>query len=63
MMLAAFHIIEWIRTTVLLTVICVGVNWTIFWYATSFNTLFGLVVYGVVHIAYVSEDGKSCNEV
>merc|ERR1711970_1186905 len=39
---AIFHIIEWIRTTVLLTVIFIGVTplmWA--WYVTSFNTLYG----------------------
>lgn len=61
--LAIWHIIEWIRTTVLLTVVCIGVNWVIFWYATALNTLFGLVVYALVHMSYFDEDGKKCAEV
>ena len=63
LMLAIWHMIEWIRTTVLLTVVCIGVNWTIFWYATMPNTLFGLVVYALVHMSYFDEDGKKCAEV
>ena len=63
LMLAIYHIIEWIRTTVLLTVICIGVAWTSVWYWTTFNTLFGIVVYAIVHMVYVSDDGKSCADV
>ena len=63
MMLAIWHIIEWIRTTVLLTVICIGVNWTAFWYVTMPNTIFGLVVYALVHMSYLSDDGKKCSEI
>ena len=62
LMLALYHMIEWIRTTVLLTVICIGVNWTWIWYVTTFNSLFGIVVYAIVHMVYMSDDGKSCKE-
>ena len=61
-MLAIWHIIEWIRTTVLLSVVCIGVNWLQVWYMTCFNTLFGIVVYALVHMSYFSEDGKTCSE-
>ena len=57
LMLAIFHIIEWIRATFLLTVTLIGVNWAIVWYLTTPNTLFGLVVYAYVHMVYTSEDG------
>jgi|EP00353_Schmidingerella_taraikaensis_P002579 hypothetical protein len=60
MLMAVYHIIEWIRTTVLLTVILIGVNWAIFWYATSLNTLFGLIVYAFAHMAYFDEQGEMC---
>lgn len=60
LLLAIFHIIEWIRTTVLLTVICIGVKWLLFWYITVPNTLFGLVTYALVHVTYFGEDGKKC---
>jgi len=60
LMLALWHIIEWIRTTVLLSVVCIGVNWVSIWYITMPNTLFGLVTYAIVHMSYFSEDGKIC---
>jgi len=62
-LLAIFHIIEWLRATFLLTIICIGANLTIVWYITVPNTLFGLFVYAIVHMSYFSEDGKQCKDV
>ena len=62
-MLAIFHLIEWLRTTVLLTVICIGANLSLFWYITMPNTLFGIVVYAIVHMVYFSDDGVQCQDV
>ena len=62
LLMAIFHMIEWIRTTVLLTVTLIGVNWTIFWYLTIPNTLYGLVTYAFVHMAYFDQDGQDCKE-
>ena len=62
-LLAVFHMIEWIRTSLLLTVSCIGVNWSIGWYATTLNTLYGIIAYAIAHMAYLSEDGKDCGEV
>ena len=62
LILAIWHIIEWIRTTVLLTIVLIGVNWTITWYILVPNTLFGLIAYAIAHMAYFSEDGKLCKE-
>ena len=62
LMLAIFHMIEWIRTTVLLTVVCIGVKWLLFWYLTVPNTLYGLVTYALVHITYFDEDGQKCRD-
>ena len=53
-MLAIFHMIEWLRTTLLLTVVCIGANLSLFWYITMPNTVFGIIVYGIVHMAYFS---------
>ena len=61
-MLAVWHMIEWIRTTVLLSVVCIGVNWMTVWYATMPNTLFGLVTYAIVHMSYFSDEGKLCKD-
>ena len=62
LLLACFHIIEWLRTTILLVVILIGVNWVIVWYATVINTLFGMIVYAFVHMAYFDEQGELCAE-
>lgn len=59
-LLAIYHIIEWLRTTVLLTVILIGVNWAIIWYITSINTLYGLICYAFVHMVYFDEEGEAC---
>ena len=61
-MLAIFHLIEWLRTTVLLTVVCIGANLSIAWYLTMPNTLFGIIAYAIAHMAYFSEDGKQCKD-
>ena len=62
LLLAIYHIIEWLRATLLLTVIMIGVNWTIVWYITSINSLFGMIVYAFVHMAYFDESGELCGE-
>ena len=62
-LLAIFHMIEWVRATFLLTVTCIGVNWVIVWYVTVPNTLYGIITYAFVHMAYFDEDGKKCAEV
>ena len=61
-MLAIWHIIEWIRTTVLLSIILIGVNWMTVWYFTMPNTLYGLITYAIVHMSYFSDDGKLCKD-
>lgn len=63
LILAIFHIIEWIRTTVLLAAICMGSDlaWLMWpWYLTIFNTLFGLGA--TVNAMYVlgTEEGQAC---
>ena len=61
LLLAIFHIFEWIRTTVLLTVVCVAVNLVHVWYFTIFNSLFGLIVYLYVHAVIFSPEGRACS--
>ena len=62
LLLAIWHMIEWIRTTVLLTVVCIGVKWMIFWYVTIPNVLYGLVAFALVHVTYFGEDGQACKD-
>ena len=56
-----FHIIEWVRTTVLLVVVCVGVNLMKVWYYTAFSSIFGFICLVYVHIAVAGEDGQACS--
>lgn len=62
-LLAVFHMIEWIRATILLTVVCIGVNFTLAWFLTIPNSLYGIIAYAITHVVYFSEDGKACGEV
>jgi len=55
-----FHIIEWIRSTILLSVICIGANLMSIWYLSCLNMFYGLACLIIVHITYASTDGKAC---
>jgi hypothetical protein len=60
LMLGIFHITEWIRCTILLTVICLGVNLMQVWYVLGLNTIFGLVAFIYVHVVYFGDAAKGC---
>jgi len=62
LLLSLYHMIEWLRATIMLTVVCIGVNLMIVWYATILNSLFGLVSYIFAISVAFSEEGKSCSE-
>jgi hypothetical protein len=57
-----FHVIEWIRTTLLLTIICIGVNLMKVWYVTAISALYGIGVFIYVMAVLGSEDGMACAE-
>lgn len=57
-----FHVIEWIRATLLLTVICIGVNLMKVWYVTSISALYGIGVFIYVMAVVGSENGMACSE-
>lgn len=57
-----FHVIEWVRTTLLLTIICIGVDLMKVWYATSLSMLYGIAVFLYLHTAYISEESEACKE-
>merc|ERR1719453_1718113 len=44
-----FHIIEWIRTTVLLTVVLIGSPLMIVWYVSGVSFLYGIVAFIYMH--------------
>merc|ERR1712032_184387 len=43
LMLAVYHLIEWIKTTFLLAVVCIGLNLMWIYYFFAWNTLYGVV--------------------
>ena len=56
-----YHVIEWIRTTILLTTICIGVNLMTVWYISSIAALYGIGVFAYIHYIYLaSAEGKAC---
>ena len=59
-LLAIYHITEWLRTTLLLMITCVGANITIVHYVTMLNCIFGFVAYIFCYVTYFSEVGQEC---
>ena len=57
-----FHVIEWLRTTILLTVVVIGAT-NLMWayYALGLNTIFGIVALVFVHLSYFGE-GAYCKD-
>jgi hypothetical protein len=55
-----FHVAEWIRSTILLVIVLVGVNLMQIWYVTAINALYGIAIFIYIMVVVGSEDGKSC---
>ena len=55
-----FHVIEWIRTTLMLTVICIGVNLMTVWYASAISALYGMAVFFYMMSVMASDLGQAC---
>ena len=59
--LGLFHIIEWIRTAILLTATCMGYKSLITFYRwTTPNVIYGFVAYVMAHFALFSARGLEC---
>lgn len=56
-----YHIMEWLRMTVLLTIVFVKAPFMMFWYCTTLSSLFGLAVGIQLHMVYFSAEGKACS--
>jgi hypothetical protein len=57
-----FHIIEWVRTTILLVVICFGTNCLMYvWYLSAISTLYGVAAFVYLQLVYFSADGQACS--
>lgn len=61
-LLSIYHITEWLRTTLLLMISCVGANITILYYITMLNCIFGFVAYIFTYVTYFSEPGQACSK-
>jgi hypothetical protein len=58
--LGIYHIIEWVRCTILLTVVCLGVNLMQAWYILSINSIYGLIAFIYCHVVYFGDAAKGC---
>lgn len=62
-LLGIFHIIEWIRTIILLTSTCMGGVFLIkIWKFTMLNAIYGFVAAVFAHYAFFSTEGEQCRE-
>merc|ERR1719443_558522 len=58
-----FHIMEWIRTTMLLSVIMIGAPILIAWYITGIITfIYAVVVFIYTLSVYAGDRGKACGD-
>ena len=55
-----FHIAEWIRSTILLVIILVGVNLMQVWYITAVTALYGIAAFFYIMVVVASADAKAC---
>ena len=62
LLLAIYHIIEWLKTTIVLTVVFVGINLMYIYLFLILNTLFGIFVMILTISVRFSEDGEACAE-
>ena len=57
LLLSIYHMIEWVKTTFALTVVCVGINLMWVYYLFFWNTIFGVVVIIIAMAARFGEAG------
>ena len=55
-----YHIIEWIRTTILLTVTCLGPNLMHIWYFSAFSVVYGIVAFIYVMVVFFGGAAAQC---
>ena len=60
LLLGTFHCIAWIRVAILFCVTFLNINLMSVWYATMFNTIFGIVAYAIAIMRLFSETGADC---
>ena len=60
LVLAIYHLIEWVRVIVFAVCVIIGANLMIIWYITIPNAVFGIVAYIIANVARFGEDGQDC---
>ena len=60
LLMSIYHLIEWIKTTLVLTVTCVGINLMYLYYPLILNTVFGVGAWIYTMMVLFSEDGQAC---
>ena len=63
LLFAIFHLVEWIKTSLLLAVACVGLPLMWIYYIASINTIYGFVCTIYTLITLLSEEGEACGDV
>ena len=63
LLFAIYHLIEWIKTTLLLSVACVGLPLMHVYYVLGLNTLYGCIAAIWTAIVVFSDEGSACAEV
>jgi len=61
LLLTIYHLIEWLRWAVLLTVCFIGHNLIPIWYITTPNTLYGIVAH-IVGLMALMTDNQECKD-
>ena len=54
------HLIEWVRCTILLTIVCLNVNLMPVWYLSMINTILGFVAFIFCIMVYTSPAAQAC---
>ena len=62
LLMAIYHIIEWVKATLLLTVVLVGINLMWVYLVLCLNTVYGVVAIIVTMLVRFSADGDACAE-
>ena len=60
LLMSIYHLIEWIKTTLVLTVTCVGINLMWLYYPLVLNTIYGIIAVIITMITLFGEDGDAC---
>ena len=62
LLMAIYHLIEWIKTTLILTVACVGINLMYLYYPLVLNQVYGVIAVIYTMITVFSDDGEACSK-